>query len=439
LAEPARVSSADSSVRRIRWHLTAWYACTFIAILLLLGGGLFAVTRRQLSKQLDESLDGATLELARAAMDPALSEAGDSALVEEVNDLRIPQRTLYLLDSAANPVSPTIADRWIRQAALNALRHGKAAARYETTDDRTLRIVARRFHAANGRLLVAGAIADQYELEDRYTDLIGAFSLAALSAVVLVAIGGSILTRKSMQPVQATIENMRRFMADAAHELKTPVAILRANAEVALQRSRDPDDYRTALTGVERESNRLGHIIEHMLMLSRADSGARTPARNPFYLDDVVADCVENLKAVATSRSVTLKVSDFDEASVVGDQALVREMVMIVLDNAIKYTQSGGIVDVAVSTAHGHPTVTVADTGIGIDPIDLPRVFDRFYRVRSNGSAPEGAGLGLAIARWIADQHAAEIEITSQLGIGTVVRILFPQSRTAATDGSHSV
>jgi signal transduction histidine kinase len=439
LADPARVSSADFSVRRIRRRLTAWYACTFIAILLVLGGGLFAVTGRQLSKQLDQSLDGATLELARAAMDPALSEAGDSALVEEVNDLRIPQRTLYLLDSAANPISPTVADGWIKQAALNALHHGKAVTRYETDDDRTLRLVARRFHAANGRLLVAGAIADQYELEDRYTDLIGAFSLAALAAVILVAAGGSILTRQSMQPVQATIENMRRFMADAAHELKTPVAILRANAEVALQRSRDPDDYRSALTAVERESNRLGHIIEHMLMLSRADSGARTPARIPFYLDDVVADCVENMKAVATSRSVTLKVSDFNEASVTGDQALVREMVMIVLDNAIKYTHSGGIVDVAVTTEHGHPTLTVADTGIGINAHDLPRVFDRFYRVRSNGSTPEGAGLGLAIARWIADQHHAEIEITSQTEMGTVVRIVFAQARIATGDTANSV
>jgi signal transduction histidine kinase len=228
-------------------------------------------------------------------------------------------------------------------------------------------------------------------------------------------------------------------MADAAHELKTPVAILRANAEVALQRSRDPDDYRTALTAVERESNRLGHIIEHMLLLSRADSGARPVARSQFYLDDVVADCVENMKAVATARGITLKVSAFNEASVVGDAALVREMVMIVLDNAIKYTQPGGIVDVSVTTEHGHPTVAVADTGIGINAHDLPRVFDRFYRVRSNGSAPEGAGLGLAIARWIAEQHGAEIEITSQTEIGTVVRIVFSQAAAGTAEESHSV
>ena len=439
MADTARVSSTDSSVRRIRQRLTAWYACTFVAILLVLGGGLFAVVGRQLSHQLDSSLDEATLELARAARSPTLSESGDSALVEDVNDLRIPQRTLYLLDSAANPITPTIADPWIRDAALTALHRGKALSRHETSDDRTLRLVARRFRAANGKLLVAGAIADQYELEDRYTDLIGAFSLAALAAVVLVAIGGSILTRQSMLPVQSTIQNMRRFMADAAHELKTPVAILRANAEVALQRSRDPDDYRTALSAVERESKRLGHIIEHMLMLSRADSGARTLARDPFYLDDVVADCVENIKAVATSRGITLKVSAFNEASVVGDVTLVREMVMIILDNAIKYTRSGGIVDVSVTTEHGHPMVAVADTGIGINAHDLPRVFDRFYRVRSNGSAPEGAGLGLAIARWIAEQHGAEIEITSQADIGTVVRIVFGETQSAADEAADPV
>lgn len=299
--------------------------------------------------------------------------------------------------------------------------------RHETTDDRTLRLVARRFRAADGRLLIATAIADQYELEDRYTDLIGAFSIAALVGVGLVAIGGSILTRKSMDPIDATIENMRRFMADAAHELKTPVAVLRTNAEVVLQKARDPDDYRIALQAVERESNRLGGIVEHMLMLARADAGGRRVEPRNLYLDDIVADSVTAMRALAASKHITLKVSQFDEAAITGDGGLIRELVSILLDNAIKYTRPGGIIDVAVTTDGGHPTIIVTDTGIGIGPADLPRIFDRFYRARDSHYEQEGAGLGLSIAKWIADQHAAEIEVSSQPDIGTIVRVVFPR------------
>lgn len=432
LAKPDTVSSADSSVGRIRGRLTLWYAGTFGIILLLLGLGLFVIVGRQLSAQLDGSLDDATLELASAARSPELSERGDSVLVEAVNGLRIPQRTMYLLDSAAHPISPAVADDWIRAAAISAARHGLVRTRHETTDDRTLRLVARRFRAADGRMLIAGSIADQYELEDKYTDLIGAFSLAAFAAVALVALGGSILTRKSMEPIEETIGNMRRFMADAAHELKTPVAVLRTNAEVVLQKPRDADDYRAALQTVERESNRLGGIVEHMLMLARADAGGRRVEPRQMYLDDIVADSVSAMRPVADAKKVTLNVSQFDEASITGDRGLISELMTILLDNAIKYTRPGGIIDVSVTTDGGHPTIVVSDTGIGIGAADLPRIFDRFYRARDTGYEQEGAGLGLSIAKWIADQHSAEIEVASQTSIGTVVRVLFPPHRQRA-------
>lgn len=436
--ERPQVSSTDSSLPGIRRRLTLWYAGTFGVILLLLGAGLFIVVGRQLSRQLDQSLDDATLELARVARSPELLEGGDSALLDALDALRIPQRTLYLLDSAARPVSPTIADAWIRGAAIEASRRGSAKRRYKTNDDRTLRLVARRFRAANGRLLVAGAIADQYELEDRYTDLIGAFSLAALAAVVLIVIGGSILTRKSMAPIDATIENMRRFMADAAHELKTPVAILRTNAEVALQRTRNPDDYRSALEAVESESRRLGGIVEHMLMLARADAGTRRVEGQLLYVDDIVDECLSAIRTIADQKGVSIVVSRFEEAAISGDPVLIRELVMILLDNALKFTKPGGTVTVSVGSQAQRSTLVVSDTGIGIEARDLPRIFDRFYRAR-DGAGIEGAGLGLSIARWIADEHRAQIEIDSSPGKGTAVRVIFPIARTFEEKGQPSV
>ena len=409
-------------------------------ILVLLGGGLFIVIGRQLSRQLDQSLEAATLELARVANNPELSEGGDSALLDAMDALRIPQRTLYLLDSAAQPISPSIADEWIRETALAASRRGLVRSRHETSDDRTLRIVARRFRSATGQTLVAAAIADQFELEDRYTDLIGAFSLVAIAAVILVAIGGSILTRKSMAPIVSTNANMRRFMADAAHELKTPIAILRSNAEVALQEPRDPAAYRTTLSEVERESTRLGGIVDHMLVLARADAGGRQIEKLRIYLDDIADDCVRAMRSIAEAKGVKLTISGFEEAAILADPALIRELIMILLDNAIKFTPRGGTVDLAVESKTGRPVLAVKDTGVGIGADDLPRVFERFYRVRdATGSAP-GAGLGLSIAKWIAEQHEATMEVMSELGHGTEVRVTFrtvdrPRNESASSSG----
>jgi signal transduction histidine kinase len=383
------------------------------------------VIGRQLSKQLDDSLDAATLELARVVTSPELSLGGDSALLDAMDALRIPQRTLYLLDAAGRPISQTVADDWISSTALKASQHGLTRARHEASDDRTLRIVARPFRAPQGKRLVAAAIADQFELEDRYTELIGAFLIAAIAAIILVGIGGSILTRKSMEPIDSTIANMRRFMADAAHELKTPIAILRSNSEVALQQARDPDSYRATLSAVEGEARRLGLIVEHMLLLARADAGGRQLETKPIYLDDVADDCVRAMRPIAESKEVTLRVSRFEEAAILADPALIRELTMILLDNAIKYTEPGGTIELSVFPDAGRPTLTVKDTGIGIGAADLPRVFERFYRVRRSNHSAQGAGLGLSIAKWIADQHGASIEVKSEEGRGTEVHVSF--------------
>jgi signal transduction histidine kinase len=420
-------SSHDPHVARVRTRLTLWYAGTFTVILLLLGVGLFVAVRRQLSRQLDDSLSAATIELARVASSRKLQEEkGDSALLDAVDELRIPERTMYLLDSRGSPLVPTEAEPWIRESAITAVRTGSASAQHDTEDDRTLRLEARRFRTPGGRTLVAVAIADQLELEDRYEQLIGVFAGAALIAVVLVAIGGSVLARKSTAPIEATIDNMRRFMADAAHQLKTPIAILRTNADVALQRQRDAEGYRSALKTVEDESRRLGAIVDHLLVLARADAGDQQIARRPLYLDDIAGDCIGAARALAARKDVLLEVDAFEEAPISGDPALVRDLILILLDNAIKFTPPGGRVTIDLSMKAGHPTMTLTDTGIGIEPEDLPRVFDRFYRGAHDGAEQNSAGLGLSIAKWIADEHGASITIQSVLNRGSTVTLAFP-------------
>ena len=419
---------------RLRLRLTAWYAATFGLILLLLGGGLFLTVRSQMSRHLDGSLRQAAGELMRAArIREVEARTTTGAVVDAVDELHIPDRALYLLDTAGVPVKPPAADPWIREAARRAAREGSVDVEVEARD-RRLRLYAERF-TVPGRTYVGAAVADVVELEDQYASLIGAFGAAALAGLVLVAFGGWLLVRQSTAPVERSMDTMRRFMADAAHELRTPVAVLRSRAEVTLQRERDGAAYVEALRRVESEAARLGATVEDLLTLARADAGERPVERRRVFLDDLALDAASGARALAERRGVSLEVGTFEESVVTGDPALLRQLLMIVLDNAVKFTPAGGRVRLGAAAPAGQAEVVVEDTGIGIGAEQLPHIFERFYRgdpARARADGAEGAGLGLAIARWIADAHGARIEVTSEVGHGTRVAIRFPVAEAVA-------
>jgi signal transduction histidine kinase len=425
------VNSSRADIQRLvrlRLRLTIWYVATFGLIVLLLGAGLFAVIRYQLSQQLDASLHSATQELVRAArIREVEAAAARGRTIDAVDELNVPDRTLYLLDSHGNPVKPDTVSDWIGSAARQAARVGQITVERDTPNDATLRLHALRFRLASGHTLVAVAVADQVELEDRYADLIAAFAAAAFAALVLVAAGGFLLVRKSTAPIERSMIFTRRFMADAAHELRTPITVLRTRAEVALQQPRDAAHYVSALHGVEAEARRLGGIVDSLLVLARADSGERQIERERFFLDDVAIDAAGAERLVAREKGVEVIVEEFEEAPVVGDPSLVRQLIMILLDNAVKFTDRGGEVRLRVSLRQGAPTFMVEDAGMGIKPEELSRVFQRFFRGEAARSRTDGAGLGLSIASWIAREHGAEISLTSEPGRGTRVVVTFPR------------
>jgi signal transduction histidine kinase len=421
---------------RIRRQLTAWYVVTFLIILALLGGGLFVIIRGQLSSQLDDSLRSATTELARAArIREKESASAQGQVVDAVDELHIPERQLFLLMTSGVPVKPAVADGWIRNAAVRAATAGRVDEDRELPGERTLRLHAEQFALASGASMVAVAVADKVELEDRYAALIGVFGAAAMVALVLVALGGSILVGKSAAPVERTMEQMRQFMADAAHELRAPITVLRSRAEIALQQPRDRESYVLTLQGVESESIRLGRIVDDLLILARADAGDRPIERKNFLLDEVALDAATAAGSVAQSRQVGVIIGDLDHALVEGDSNLVRQLVMILLDNAIKFTPPDGEVRLRVVASDGRVTLVVDDSGIGISSEQLPHVFDRFYRGDPARGRSEGAGLGLSIARWIADAHRAEIEIDSAPGRGTRVEVRFSAADVPRSSG----
>lgn len=417
---------------RLRLRLTAWYVVTFGVIIVLLGTGLFVAIRRQLASQLDESLRAATRELARAARIREMeATAAHGNVVDAVEELRIPDRTLYLLSIDGRAIIPPRADAWIGEAARHAAVEGAVDREWISPREQTLRLHGERIALASGEPVIVVAVANKLELEHHYASLIAAFGGAAAVALVLVAAGGWLLVRKSTEPIERTVESMRRFMADAAHELRTPITVLRGRADVALQQPRDAAAYASTIAAMAAESGRLGRIVDDLLTLARADTGELPRHRERVYLDDLASDAAGAASALAQARGVALTVEEYEEAPVDGDPALLRQLLMILLDNAVKFTPAGGRVRLNVSAAAGRASVAVEDTGIGIAPEQLPHVFDRFYRgdpsrSRASDGASDGAGLGLSIARWIADAHGAAIVIDSAPGRGTRVAIQFP-------------
>jgi signal transduction histidine kinase len=423
---------SSASLLRLRRRITAWYIGTFALVLLALGTLLLITLTRFVARDLDESLRAATMEIAQATErreHEAALTAGSA--IDAVEELRIPGRDLFLFDTSGHPIVPDSAESEIAGVALRAAKAGSLDDRMELPRDRSLQLHAERFTTSSGHTYVALAAADRDALIDRYAALIGLLAALGALGLVLVAVGGWILARHSVVPVQRSVAQMRRFMTDAAHELRTPVAVLRTRTEVALQRTRTPEEYVAALQTLGQESERLSAIVDDLFTLARAESGDRPPRRERVQLDELVLDAVGATGALAERRGVSLTVGAADEVVLDADPSLLRQLVVILLDNAIKFTARDGRVNVdlrARSTDSSNvATLTVSDTGVGIAQSELPRVFDRFYRGESARGKIAGAGLGLSIAQWIAVAHHATIDIASAQGEGTTITVSFPR------------
>jgi heavy metal sensor kinase len=218
----------------------------------------------------------------------------------------------------------------------------------------------------------------------------------------------------------------RRFTADAAHELRTPVASIRAEAEVALLAPRTAEEYQLALGSIVEESARLARLSDRLLTLSREDAGAVSD-RSPVRLDLLVRQAIADAEERARGSGLSLRLEVPPEVVVQGDADGLRQVLDNLLHNALKYTPPGGTIDLRVRSAPAGAVVEVADSGEGISPEILPRVFDRFFcadpsRSRRTG----GAGLGLSIARAVVERHGGAIEAESRRGVGSVFRVVLP-------------
>jgi heavy metal sensor kinase len=229
-----------------------------------------------------------------------------------------------------------------------------------------------------------------------------------------------------IQRLEQAFARQRRFTADASHELRTPLAILRSQAELALGRPRDPAYDAEAFHGIRDEIDRLTQVVESLLLLARADADGAV-SLTPLDLEELLAETAERVAARARERGIRLELRIGETPQIRGNAALLAQLLLNLLDNALRHTPSGGQITLGVRTSSDGVRVEVTDSGIGIAPEHLPHVLERFYRADpARSRARGGSGLGLAICDWIARVHDGRLELLSQPGRGTTARICLP-------------
>ncbi|HUN82579.1 MAG TPA: heavy metal sensor histidine kinase [Phycisphaerae bacterium] len=318
----------------------------------------------------------------------------------------------YLLDRVGRSLS--LYRRWsatgLIAAALLALWGGRWLAR------RSLRDVGRMTHAA--RRIGSGSLAERIARTGTGDEL------DHLAATL----------NEMLDRIENQFRQIQQFTADAAHELRTPLAALRSSAEVALSRPRSADELRKVVEDSIEYYGQLARLTDDLLLLARADAGQMQLHRERMRLDQAVCDVVDLFSATAHEKGIQLQVDRAEATWVNADAGRIRQLVGNLLDNSIKYIGQGSRIDVAVWGDNGRCLLTVKDDGMGVPAEDLPRVFDRFYRVdkarssKNEAARTSGAGLGLAICRSITRVHSGTIELASGAEGGTRVTVSLPRA-----------
>jgi len=227
--------------------------------------------------------------------------------------------------------------------------------------------------------------------------------------------------------LERAFQRQKQFTSDASHELRAPLAVIQAESSLALQKERPPSDYRQSLETISQESKQMSLLTDQLLTLARADAGKEQWNFTEVDLGSLITNLSADVEVLCQEKGLSCQLGQTQDSVIKGDEARLRELLMNLLDNAIRYTPAPGIVSISLRLEGQMAVVAVTDTGIGIPAEDIPFIFERFYRVdKSRSRAEGGTGLGLAICRHIAEAHGGKIEVESQVGVGSTFSVWFP-------------
>jgi signal transduction histidine kinase len=330
-------------------------------------------------------------------------------------------------------------------------------------------LFVKSFTASDGRVVTieSGRSADLMEMGERRLVTALIFGLPVL--LILAAAGGYMLVQRALSPVEGMIEaaeaftfnsprkrlplagtedridalgrtlnrmlerldnsyqHASRFSADAAHELRTPLAIMRGELEL-LATQHLPEDMQLAIGNILGETTRLSQIVESLIAMAQMDSVAGKRAHLAVDLHALASETIDQIRLLADEKNITIAPPTGVHALAAGDRDRLKQVLVNLLDNAIKYTPAGGRIGVAVEETADKSVLAVSDTGVGIAPGDIPLIFDRFYRVATD-RGEVGAGLGLAIVKSICAAHGGQISVESHAGVGSVFRMELPRAK----------
>ena len=484
-------------VRLTLWY-TGVLALVLITFAVLSYSYVARTTRQRADRSLNETANSVAASFAAEYQDEE-KKANDAAAAEAARELRFTDRQVTIYDEsrqlvaasrppkdapeASSTITPGSSQLALVALLESAARNGHAYATLPESETGT-RAFALLVHVGKRPYLIA-VTRSLHEQEESLEQTRRALYIVIPVALLLASLGGYFLARKSLAPVVAMsnkaaqigatnlherlavtnerdelgqlahvfnellarldvsfdqqrqlFEQQRRFMADASHELRTPVAIICGEAGVTLSRDeRSVEEYRESLAILQDEGRRLKRIVEDLFTMARADAGQYPLKDEDFYLDELVGECARAVRSLAENGGVALCCKATEESPVHGDEGLIRRMILNLLDNAIKHTPPEGNVSLTLTQSGMKYAITVADTGTGIPIEAQPHIFERFYRAdkrraRGESDGGSGAGLGLSISRWIAEAHHGRLELLRSDESGSTFVATLPVAET---------
>lgn len=465
----------------LRLRLTLWYGSSLALVLIVFAVVIYSVTARSLRDEVDQALE----ETATAAV-RALEEQGflqlldEGSLLEQFPELARIDKFFQIFSPSGTITirSPNIKQRDIplSRAALDASMAGKTifeSAHYPK--EPRLRLISVPIMYRGSLLYIVQVGTSMKPIEDTLQRLLLVLLVTMPIALAVSLASGWFLASRALRPVDAitlaaqriaagdlsqrltvatspdeigrlahtfndmigrldtSFRQIRQFSSDASHELRTPLTVMKGETELALRRPRPIADYQLVLESNLEEIDRMTHIVDELLFLSRADIGEVRMETLPVALESLVEDVHRQATLLGQDQQIQVVLGQVVPAVVQGDELRLRELLLNLVDNAIKYSHPGGTVTMALTVDGAEARVSVSDQGIGIAPDEQARIFNRFYRTDAARShTKKGTGLGLAICALIAESHKGRIDVISQPGTGSTFTVTLPLSSVPA-------
>ena len=437
-----RAVSDAALVRRVRWRLLAWSGGSTLAVLVLLGTLIYIAVASSLESAAVEQLRQRAAILAPriemlATVPPAIAPGGPSFNQIVSADPGRPgvsfvggslAGTLAFVIGPNDAAFPDVAQVFNAQlpnaSGVDEARLSGESVELASVDGTPVRILSHRVTVGDQPFVIQ-VVADRIAEERALAVLLAVLAVGGV-LVLAIALGvGWLYAERALVPIRDAMRRQRDFAADASHELRTPLSVVKGSVAHLRRHADQPvAEVGDALDDIEAETDRLGALVDDLLVLARSDSGALELAVEPTDLGEVTLDAAGSLAPLATERDVRIE-ADAEPLPFSGDPARLRQLLRILLDNAIRHAPRGSIVNVSARAAGATARLLVEDAGPGFRPEDLPRVFDRFWRPPDAHAG--GTGLGLAIAAWIAERHGGAIEASNRPeGSGARLEVRLP-------------